>query len=421
MTKNIYVLDTSVILTDPRCLNSFKNSIIIIPIDVIGELDKIKSRNHSDVAKHARSFTRIIDNAYANIGPFEIGTNKVYIDTLTHTYKVSTYGEPSYVDNKILACACEHNGTIISKDLNLRIRAKAYGIGAQDYKEKKKFTHEFYSGTTEIVSSELGSRLIEESEISCPVELEELFPNECVFFKKDNGKGGVLCRKISNGLHLVIDRAPWNLRTKNIEQAFAVDLLLDKNVPLVTLAGRAGTGKSLISVACALESVLGKKAHNKIIIYRPIQPMGADIGYLPGSFQEKLDPWMAPIKDSLEFLFPKKSKDAWKDSLSQFSDRIHTEALTYVRGRSINNAFIILDECQNISKEEIKTVLTRIGYGSKIVLTGDIEQIDNSRLDTENNGLSYIIDKFKESELAGHVTLIKGERSPLATLASEIL
>jgi PhoH-like ATPase len=222
---------------------------------------------------------------------------------------------------------------------------------------------------------------------------------------------------------LIRKQYPWNISGRNKEQNFAIDLIMDKNVDLVTLIGRAGTGKSLIVLATALELVLGRKEYDKFIIYRPIQPVGNDIGYLPGTMEEKLAPWFSAIMDNFEMLFSTKHGGDWKRELEMYQKkgRIEMEAITYIRGRSIPNAIILVDEAQNLSKEDVKTILTRAGEGTKIILTGDIEQIDNSLLDATSNGLTHVIEKFKDSELAGHVTFTQGERSKLASKAAEIL
>jgi PhoH-like ATPase len=224
-------------------------------------------------------------------------------------------------------------------------------------------------------------------------------------------------------LKLVRKAYPWNIAARNKEQSFAMDLIMDKSVDLVTLTGRAGTGKSLIVLAAALELVVSKREYDKFIIYRPIQPVGNDIGYLPGTMEEKLAPWFQAIMDNFELLFGNKVGGDWRRDLEMFQKkgRIEMDAITYIRGRSIPNAIILIDECQNLTKEEVKTILTRAGEHTKIILTGDIEQIDNSGLDATSNGLTHVIEKFKDSELAGHITFTQGERSRLASTAADIL
>lgn len=430
--RKIYIIDTSVLVYDPNSFKSFSGNDVIIPINVLDELDKLKNFPN-EAGKNARVAIRALDAICAN-GEIHKGIqieNDILLKIDTSYVNTDNIGTPTYVDNKILACACalknKNSPTIlVSKDINLRIRARAFELRAEDYEKDKIPVLEMHQGFKEIISEELGLLLEEEGELDASLdELKDLLPNECVHFVEKDGGGLSIGRRIGSKIKVIQDREPWGLHLKNKEQAFAVDMLCDPRLPLVTLIGRAGTGKTLCAVAAGLEMVLNKKVFDKLIVYRPIQPVGNDIGYLPGTMEEKLEPWMAPIKDSMEFLFTSKSKRGggnWKDKLSpQYADKIEMNALTYVRGRSIPNAFIIVDEAQNLSKEEVKTILTRASAGTKIVLTGDIEQIDNSYLDATNNGLSYVVEKFKESELAGHITFIRGERSALASAASEIL
>jgi PhoH-like ATPase len=316
----------------------------------------------------------------------------------------------------------------------MRVRAKAFGMSAQNYDENKN-VNEMYNGAKTICNTELGNKLKKSKLLHCSNadELEEMSPNECVFFKDANDEGIALGRRIKNDIRLIPTQKPWGLSSNNVEQAYVIDLLMDPKVPLVTLSGKAGTGKTLVAVACGLESVINNKQYNNLLIYRPIQPVGTDMGYLPGELADKLEPWMAAIHDSMDFLTARSRRSkrngngngngngSWKNTLANYGDKVSMEALTYIRGRSIANSFILMDETQNVSKEEIKTILTRVGHGTKIVLTGDIEQIDNYHLDAMNNGLTYVINKFQDSPLAGHVTLTQGERSALASYAADIL
>ncbi len=432
--RKTYILDTSVIAYDPNSYKSFIGNDVIIPVYVLDELDKLKTFPN-DAGRNARVFIRSLD-AICLQGEIHKGINienDIMLKIDTNHVNAEPYGSVTYVDNKILACAKnvrKANTTdspviLVSKDINLRIRARAFNIPAEDYEKDKIQVTDMYTGFREVVSEELGYLLQGEEEFYYKKydELEGMLPNECVHFVDNKGKGLAIGRRVHDKIKLIVDKSPWDLNLRNKEQAFAVDLLCDPKVPLVTLAGAAGTGKSLVAVASALEMVLNKKVYNKFIVYRPIQPMGNDIGYLPGSLDEKLDPWMQPIKDALEFLLGKGRKGStWQDKLSpQYAERIEMAALTYIRGRSIPDAFIVLDEAQNLSKEEVKTILTRVSNGTKVVLTADTAQIDNPNLDATNNGFTYIIEKFKDSNLAGHVTFSKGERSELATLASNIL
>lgn len=426
-------MDTSVLVYDPNSFMSFAGNDVLIPITVLDELDKVKKFSNQE-GRNARVAIRNLDSI-SNLGEICNGIN---IDgDISLKIDVSAYGaigtDPTYGDSKILACASKAKDNapdrtviLVSKDINLRTRAKSFGLIAQDYHKDKIPSNDLYEGCQIIKNQDAGIALFSAGVIMATdyPELNDLYPNECVLLVGNDGKGIAPGRRIRDQIKLIRDRNPWGLELRNKEQLFATELLLDPNIPLITLIGKAGTGKTLVSLACGLELTLEKRLTSKMVIYRPIQPMGNDIGFLPGSLEEKLEPWMSAITDGFEFLLDSsKSREGWKHKMHQYVDegRIQMEALTYIRGRSIPNSFILVDEAQNLSKEEVKTILTRAGTNTKIVLTGDIEQIDNSYLDATNNGLSYVVEKFKYSELAGHITFTKGERSPLASEASEIL
>lgn len=429
------ILDTSVLVHDPNSLTNFPGNTVIIPIIVLNELDKLKTFAN-EVGKNARICIKNLDDLCKQ-GAIHKGiklqnNSTIKIDA---SQQLEKFGPDSYGDNQILACAYTYlvknskktnipETILVSKDINLRVRASALNIKSQDYQKGNNNINELYQGFRTITNGNIG-RLLSKKELEVKLykELQDLEPNECVYLESETGEGLALGRRVGDKLISIKNKKPWGLDLRNKEQAFAVDMLCDPRIPLVSLIGKAGTGKSLCAVAAGLEMVLEQKKYSKFIIYRPIQPVGNDIGYLPGSMEEKLAPWMQAISDSFEFLFESKNGNRWKTILGRYLDEgaIQMEAITYVRGRSIHNAFILIDEAQNLSKEEVKTILTRAGTGSKIVLTGDIEQIDNSHLDAVNNGLTYIVDKFKNIDLAGHITFTKGERSALASKASEIL
>jgi PhoH-like ATPase len=429
-----YILDTSTIISDPNCLKSFPNSKIIIHLSALNELDKLKSFPN-ETGKSARVFIRLLDklSESGNIHKGMLTDNGATIEIDTNEYKSDILGDSDYGDNRMLACALaikDQNPTVVTKDIGFRIRARALDIDAIDHEKFNHMTDDLHSGFREIQSETFGNKIRkgQSIELKSYPALKEVHPNECIYFTDENKEVISLAKRNCKFVHPLISTKPWNLSSRNIEQAFAIDLLLDPKIPLVTLSGLAGTGKSLIAVACGLEAVINQNRYDNMFIYRPIQPVGKDVGFLPGSLEEKLEPWMGAINDSLDLLASQCSKDKggkrqtnWKDKLGYFSDRIHMEALTHIRGRSIANTFILVDECQNISKEEIKTILTRVGENTKIVLTGDIEQIDDNRLDALNNGLTYVIENFKSSELAGHISLKEGVRSPLASEAAKIL
>lgn len=428
MTKNIYILDTSVLVYDPLCFKTFHDSNVIIPITVLDELDKLKKQS-SEAGKNARVCIKLLDELCSS-GDVAQGIeieNGINLKIDAENHDASKFGDSLYGDNRIIASANFYNsyGTavLVSNDINLRVRARVLGIGAQACESKQISFSDLYSGFVTVEDEDLGVELLQRGWLD-PNELTlQLLDNECVIFV-DSNKEKVACgRKISrNKIKLVRDLYPWDIAPRNAEQAFAMDLIMDNKVSLVTLIGKAGTGKSLVTLASALELVT-KKEYSKFIIYRPIQAVGNDIGFLPGTMEEKLAPWFEAIMDNFEILLNSSNGHNWIKDFEMFKKKgqIEMQALTYIRGRSIPNAIILVDECQNLSKEEVKTILTRAGEDTKIILTGDIEQIDNSNLDATNNGLTYVIDKFKDSDLAGHITFTKGERSRLATVASEIL
>jgi PhoH-like ATPase len=436
MRKN-YVLDTSVLIYDPCAYKQFPHSDVIIPIVVLNELDKLKKLS-TEVGKNARVAIRLLDEI-SNKGDISVGilldddimlkVDATYLDCTQPPY--NGLGDPTYGDTQILACTqfnwhnhIEHDVVLVSNDINLRVKAKARGIDSDSHEGKRYSLSDLYSGIQVIINEDAGLDLQQKGQIDPSSYGIYLQPNECILFQADNGDGISMGRKVdADKVKLVRKQYPWNVSARNKEQMFAIDLIMDKSVDLVTMIGKAGTGKSLIVLATALELVLGRKEYEKFVIYRPIQPVGNDIGYLPGTLEEKLAPWFHAIMDNFEILFSAKNGGDWKRELEMYvkKGKIEMEAITYIRGRSIPNSIILVDECQNLSKEDVKTILTRAGEGTKIILTGDIEQIDNSLLDATSNGLTHVIEKFKDSGLAGHITFTQGERSKLASKAAEIL
>lgn len=410
MVKKIHLLDTSVLIEDPHSLGKFEK--IYLPIDVVEELDKLKTSPGS-VGQHARIAIKNLESGkYPNI-MFDI---EKYPNTLQ-----------DIPDNRILAAGialqAKHKKfkvVVVSRDFNLRLKAKIAGLEFEDYETSTKFS-DMYKGFVDIEDENLGGTLLKDGHVPCPDSLLHLSQNECLFIKGSE-KGIALAKRVGDELKLIRNgQEAYGIKGKNKEQAFALDLLMDPKIHLVTLSGTAGTGKTLISLAAGLEQVLTKKKYKKMMVYRPIQPMGNDIGFTPGEISDKLRPWMGPIYDGLELLLGSGGNFSAKLDELIYRERISFEALTYIRGRSINDCFMVIDEGQNISKEEMKTILTRAGNNTKIIVTGDGDQVDRSDLDAERNGLTYAAEKFKTSELAGHISLQKGERSPLATLAAEIL
>jgi PhoH-like ATPase len=432
--RKTYVVDTSALIYDPCTWKQFPHCDVIIPIAVLTELDKLK-KQAGEVGRNARVCIRQLDEI-SNRGDISTGILLeddvlVKVDATYTDLSDGMYGDPNYGDSHILCCLQrnysehpERDVSLVSNDINLRVKAKARGIEAISHEGDRYSVSDLYPGLQIIVDEDAGLDLQDQSIIDPRLYGLELNPHECVLFQDAEGNGVAMGRKIApDKLKIVKKQCPWNLQSRNKEQTFAIDLIMDKDVDLVTLIGRAGTGKSLIVLAAALQLVISKREYDKFIIYRPIQSVGNDIGYLPGTMEEKLAPWFQAVMDNFELLFTNKVGSNWKQELEMFQrkGRIEMEAITYIRGRSIPNAIILIDECQNLSKEEVKTILTRAGENTKIILTGDIEQIDNSLLDATSNGLTHVIEKFKDSELAGHITFTQGERSKLASKAADIL
>lgn len=426
--RKTHILDTSVLIHDPCAFETFHESDVVIPIAVLDELDKLKKMSN-DAGRNARVAIRLLDEV-SNKGDISVGIlldNDIMLKIDVNNYPVT--GDAMYGDTRIIACAQDANKTlgdvvVVSNDINMRVRAKALGMLAEGYDHDKMSLTDLYSGIQYVRNDEAAAELLNSKAIYASDYDFEVYPNECVAFLDEDGEILAKARQFGKGnLRLIKPSYPWGLSPRNKEQEFAIDLIMDPKVPLVTLIGRAGTGKSLITLASALELTLEKRMYQKFVIYRPIQPVGNDIGYLPGTMEEKLAPWFQAIMDNFEILFTSSSGDKWKVNFdtARKKDKIQMEAITYIRGRSIPNAIILIDECQNLTKEEVKTILTRAGDNTKIILTGDIEQIDNSSLDATSNGLTYVIDRFKDSQLAGHITFTQGERSELASKAAEVL
>lgn len=433
--RKTYVLDTSTLINDPLAWKHYLHSDVIIPIAVLTELDKLK-KQVGDAGRNARVCIRQLDEI-SELGDISTGIlldDDILIKIDTQDHAIEKFGDPGYGDTHILACAIAtwqahpaHDVVLVSNDINLRVKAKSRGLDAESNISKKHSLSDLYSGIVTINDEEAGLDLQQLGYIDPAAYGLNLSPNECVLFENEVGDGIAMGRKVAKDkIKLVKKCYPWNISARNKEQSFAIDLIMDKSVDLVTLIGRAGTGKSLVVLAAALELVLNRHEYDKLIIYRPIQAVGSDIGYLPGTMEEKLGPWFQAIMDNLEVLFTPKGgnhKHDWRKTLEMYTHRgsIEMEAITYVRGRSIPNAIILVDECQNLSKDDVKTLITRSGENTKIILTGDIEQIDNSALDATSNGLTHVIEKFKDEPEAGHVTFVQGERSRLASKAADIL
>ncbi|MFF2909683.1 PhoH family protein [Paenibacillus sp. NPDC057934] len=442
--KKIFVLDTNVLLHDPNSIFSFKEHEVIIPAVVLEEIDS-KKRNADEIGRNARTVSRLLDglreqgHLHSGVELEHGGMLKVELNHRSFVKVQEMFGEVSN-DNRILAVALnyliEENEkpdprpvVLVSKDVLVRIKADVLGVTPEDYlSDRTGDLNELYTGYQSLhvhpslIDEYYSNRYLSIKQLELPYRL---YPNEFVILKDEIGSGKSALLKVNNDasrlepLYLGND-AVWGISARNAQQRMALELLLNDDIPLVTITGKAGTGKTLLALAAGLFKVEDEHKYKKLLIARPVVPMGKDIGYLPGEKDEKLRPWMQPIYDNLEFLFDtKKSGDI--DKILMGLGSIQVEALTYIRGRSIPAQFIIIDEAQNLSRHEVKTIVSRAGEGSKVILMGDPEQIDHPYLDAASNGLSYIVEKFKQQGISGHITLEKGERSRLAQLAADLL
>jgi PhoH-like ATPase len=432
--KKTYILDTNVLLHDPESLFSFEDNAIVLPLSVIEELDRIKRRS-DEVGRNAREVSRKLDELrargrlsegveLANGGSVRIEINGSQPDN--HPYGIDL----NTTDNRILALAyalMNHDQTrviLVTKDLNLRIKADVLGLAAEDFYSDKVDYHHLYSGVTELYLAHAEiDRFYREGFLD--YRAGDLQPHQfCILKLDESSSKSALARYSHHRLHKLVHdgKAVYGIKALNKEQKFALDLLLDEDIQVVTLVGKAGTGKTILALAAGLEKVLeGGGRYNRILITRPIVPLGNDLGYLPGDKEDKIRPWMQPIYDNLEYLCNEHIQPNGCIDYLIANGKIELEALTYIRGRSIPKQFIICDESQNLSPHVIKTILTRVGRGSKIIFTGDPEQIDHPYLDASSNGLSYLVDRIKGEEISGHITLIKGERSGIAELGARLL
>jgi PhoH-like ATPase len=434
--KKTYVLDTNVFLTKAKSVFEYKNNDIVVPLKVLDEIDKHKKRQDG-VGLNARSTIRILDelrtkgNLHKGV---RLGKGLGLLSVRSYDIVDLPVGfVTDSADNEIVTTAItemkrnqKRKVILVTRDINMRVKCDALGILTEDYIPDKVISNEseLYTGfMTHLVDDQIIDRFYNNEDIYVEEEDAKMLPNQYVMLVSNlNEKKTALAKfeNYNNKLKKVLDYKDgiWSLKPRNKEQMFALDVLLNPEVPIVTLVGKAGCGKTLIALASGLEQVVETNRYKKLVVSRPVQPMGKDIGFLPGTLEEKMSPWLMPIQDNLDFLLNGKAKHM--EHL--FEDgTIQVEALTYIRGRSISNAFIIIDEAQNLTMHELKTIITRVGENTKIVLTGDIEQIDSVYLDGTSNGLSYAVEKFKDHSIAGHVSLIKGERSKVATVASKIL
>mgnify|MGYP001457240584 CR=1 FL=1 len=436
-SKKVFVLDTNVLLHDPTAIFHFQEHDIVIPIVVIEEVDTFK-KDQTEIGRNARYVSRQLDKLRAqgslNKGVQLEGGGVLRVD-VTPYHGEGFVLDKHKADNQILACAQELLKTrkervvLVTKDTNLRIKADAIGLLAEDYTTDRIEMDELYTGTLQLtVEPEAITLMFDEGLL--PPEGRELYPNQFLTLVDAHNESHTAVGRFHAPEGRIrplrrMELPPWGIKARNREQQFALDLLLDDSVAVVTLLGKAGTGKTLLAIAAGLQQVVDDERYNKLLVSRPVMPMGRDIGFLPGDIQEKLRPYMQPIYDNLDFIISANLEMRRRASMTtaqlEEGGYLSVEPLTYIRGRSIPNQFIIVDEAQNLTPHEVKTILTRAGDGTKIVLTGDPYQIDNPYVDSSTNGLSYLAEHFKHLDVAGHVTLLKGERSTLAELASNLL
>ena len=440
MKKN-YVLDTNVLLHDPRAIFKFEDNVVVLPIFCLEEIDQFK-REGSERGRNARTISRLLDDLRGEVPlsdgvPLEGGgALRIWIPERRPNLAVSL--EKNAQDHAILQTAIDVRDRdtarptiFVTMDTNLRVRADALGIETETYENQRVPDAELEQVVFELdLPTDQVDAFYANGAIALPTP-GALYPNAAVMLRDasnpahtalgrfDAAKGQVVQLRVSR-------EGIMGLRPRNKEQSFALDLLLDDSIQLVTLLGKAGTGKTLLAIAAGLKRTTEEAAFTRLLVSRPIMPMGRDLGYLPGDVDEKLNPWMQPIFDNLEFLFSNGTGGGRGRESKGFVDLlesgiIQVEPLTYIRGRSLPQQYLIVDEAQNLTPHEVKTIITRCGEGTKIVLTGDPQQIDNPYVDHASNGLSVVADRFKRERIAGSVVLAKGERSELAELAANLL
>ena len=438
-----FILDTNVLLHNSYSIFSFGDNRVVIPLPVIEELDKFKSFS-DEKGRHAREVARQLDKLRHKGKLYEgVKTDSGGIVQIVsgHGLEVPTDLIGEKRDNQILAIALgerdKDRGYVcfVTKDLNARVKADAVGLNSEDFESNKVNIEELYPGWRSIdvpdaiVDKFKSEKGIATAELTNHI-MDDLpfYDNQFVCFNTADQEEAAIGR-YSNELSSVVALRdipePWGIGSMNAQQRFALDLLLDESVHLVTLVGKAGTGKTLLAIASGLQTTIDERTYRRMLVSRPIMPLGRDIGYLPGSKDEKLSHWMQPIFDNLEFIF-NRHLDAEVDAEEQLlylleSKKIELEALTYIRGRSIPQQYLIIDEAQNLTPHEVKTIISRAGEGTKVVLTGDPYQIDNPYLDASSNGLTTVVERFKGQRVSGHVTLVKSERSRLSSLAVNLL
>ena len=449
--KKAFILDTNILLFDPLAIYKLGANDIIIPIVAIEEIDRFK-REMSENGRHARQFSRLVDDMRKD-GELAKGVKLPNGGMLSVELGGGDIPLPSELamdkaDNKMLGLALmlkkeqpRRPIVFLTKDANLRIKADALGVVAEDYEPENVEPDQLYSGALTLkVDPSLVDEFYANKRLPYSDKIFEndkesgvksLHPNQYVILKDYANPTHTAMGRYSKDLESIVPLVKpteglWGIFPKNAEQAFAVDALLNDEVKLVSLIGKAGTGKTLFAIAAGLVKTVDEGVYHRLLVSRPVFPLGKDIGFLPGTIEEKLNPWMQPIYDNVDFLFGSSAnrnrRGAGKGAQELMNQGLlQIEPLTYIRGRTIPQQYLIVDEAQNLTPHEIKTIITRAGDDTKIVLTGDSFQIDNPYVDSANNGLVYLVDRFKNESIAAHVTFVKGERSKLSELASNLL
>ena len=435
--KKTFVLDTNVILFDPTSIFQFGEHVVFIPLVVVEEVDRFK-KDQNENGRNARHFSRLVDDLRKK-GPLSKGVDlekggslMISVDKMVKN-KYENSIDLTINDNLILSSAISlkeegEDVHLITKDINLRLKADIFGLFSEDYGKKNISLDEVYHGYRVLEMDE--SKLVAfEKNRHLPFEDAaemDIYANEYIVLQAEGNDRKRSLGRYSLAKKGIVPLIPmregiWGIYPKNKEQQFALDALLNDEIKLVTLVGKAGTGKTLLAIAAGLEMTINQEKYTRLLVSRPVQPMGKDLGFLPGDVNEKLAPWMQPIFDNMDFLFNQN-----RGGGSSYDDLIehgllHVEPLTYIRGRSIPSQYLIVDEAQNLSPHEVKTIITRAGEGTKIILTGDPQQIDSPYLDEINNGLTYCVDRLKEEDIVAHTRLVAGERSALSEVASKLL
>lgn len=440
--RKIFVIDTNVILHEPTAILRFEDNEIVLPIAVVEELDRFKKQPEM-TGRNAREVARILDklrqagHLTTGVALDNGGTLRVALSDRETLKQLPPELNGDFADNSILAVGiqckqqCQCPVIVVSKDTNLRIKADALGLNAEDYETDKVDVDDLYTGTKEVLVD--ADKIAEFFQAGSIILDQEFLPNQDITLvdqAKPSHTALAMVEGKSNKIVPLITLPKLGvsrIQPRNREQRFALNLLLQDSIKLVTLVGKAGTGKTLLAIAAGLQKVADEKVYTRLLISRPVVPMGKDIGFLPGDINEKLTPWMQPLYDNFDLIFgtqdTKEKPGHWRRGHEELIEMglLQIEPLTYIRGRTIPQQFMIIDEAQNLTPHEVKTIITRAGEGTKIVLTGDPDQIDNPYIDAASNGLTYLVERFKDEPLAGHITLTKGERSSLAERAAALL